>query len=45
MSNIDELKEHVVRLNQLLEDPHPGLFTWQEAVHKRIGKIAEFNED
>lgn len=42
MTNIDELKEEVKGLLHLLEDPHPGLMTWQQMVHNRIKKIAVF---
>lgn len=29
-------------LIQLLEDPHPGLFTWQQAVQKVRQRIWEY---
>lgn len=45
MSNIDELKVLSARLSALLADPHPGLVTWHEAVHKTIDDIAAFHRD
>lgn len=41
-SNIDELKSHCEKLLNLLNDPHPGLLTWQEHVADRVKKISEF---
>ena len=40
--NITELKSHVDKLAGLLSDPHPGLFTWLNAVNNKIEAIAEF---
>jgi hypothetical protein len=39
---LEELKEHVDKLQQLLADPHPGLFTWIEWVAHHCKAIAEF---
>ena len=36
---INEMLINAKRLVELLEDPHPGLYTWQLAVHNRIAKI------
>ena len=41
-TNIDKLKTHVENLTKLLNDPQPGLLTWQMVVHKEIEEIAEF---
>jgi len=41
-SNIDELRSLAQRLDNLLGDPHPGLWSWQEAVCRLIKEIAEF---
>lgn len=37
------LIEHCVRLIQLLRDPHPGLFTWQEQVQRRREAIWNYD--
>ncbi len=37
-----DLKRAVQGLQLLLDDPHPGLSTWVDAVNKRIRQIAEF---
>lgn len=34
MSELDILKEKVIKLKKLLDDPHPGLLTWCEAFSK-----------
>ena len=34
------LKEHVDRLNSLLEDPHPGLWSWCNCVAQQVKAIA-----
>ncbi len=33
-SRIEDLEEATRRLHGLLTDPHPGLSTWQEALHR-----------
>lgn len=38
---IDELKDRVARLNGLLQDPQPGLFSWHMAVHDLLKEITE----
>ncbi len=40
MSNVSELLEKAERLVALLKDPHPGLFTWQQAVSNTRESIA-----
>jgi len=48
-----KLLEEVNHLKALLEDPHPGLITWNEAYQKRLKEISSyytgesesFNED
>lgn len=39
----DELKKDAERLVALLSDPHPGLFTWAEAVAEAVEDIAEWS--
>jgi len=43
--NLDYLKEQVDRLQQLLNDPHPGLVTWQQAYADRVNAIVKFWAD
>jgi len=35
------LPEEVKKLNDLLQDPHPGLSTWQEAFNSQGKKVFE----
>lgn len=42
MKNIEILLNEVNQLKALLEDPHPGLFTWWEAYHRRLGNVSEW---
>ena len=44
MTNIEELQEIVNGLKALLDDPHPGLFTWQAMVAKRLEQFTKFYE-
>lgn len=43
MSNIDELNMLCKRLSALLDDPHPGLFTWRGAVVEARLALLEFH--
>jgi len=43
MTNIEELKLETERLLALLQQPEPGLFTWNEMLHKQIKAIQEFS--
>jgi hypothetical protein len=38
---LDPLRSNVDRLKALLDDPQPGLMTWNEAVGKRWEAISE----
>jgi hypothetical protein len=38
---IDDLKTRISRLHRLLEDPHPGLFTYHEAIHREMSQLIE----
>ncbi len=40
--NLDYLREKVKRLNDLLNDPHPGLSTWIEAYGRVSREILDF---
>lgn len=40
-----KLKDVLKVLKAEADEAQKGVDRWQEAVHKRIGKIAEFNED
>ncbi len=45
MSNtpgIDELRELMRQLSLLLDDPHPGLFTWKESLSHYCLEIGDF---
>ena len=37
---IEMLKNHSDSLSELIEDPHPGLLTWWDEVHKHWGALA-----
>jgi hypothetical protein len=41
MNTIDSLRDAVDRLKILLDDPHPGLITWQTAREKLMDDIAD----
>jgi len=43
--NLDYLKEEVRKLHALLDDPHPGLFTWREAYADQAKVLMEFWSD
>lgn len=43
-TNIEFLKEHVNKLKMLLDDPEPGIFTWQSLVREHIKWISDFHE-
>jgi hypothetical protein len=38
---LEQLKADVNRLKSLLDDAHPGLFTWNDAVHRLWKKIVD----
>ena len=40
--NLDELKELNRQLTMLLEDPQPGITTWQLSLYRVIEEIARF---
>lgn len=40
-TNIEKLKEENETLESLLNDPHPGLFTWQQAVRETVKNMYE----
>jgi hypothetical protein len=40
--NLDDLRQRVNHLKNLLDDPHPGLFTWVKAYSDAIKAIIEF---
>jgi len=44
MNRIDALREACRKLQILLDDPQPGLFTWNQAVYEGVREIAEFVE-
>lgn len=41
-ANLDRLSEHINALKNLLDDPHPGLFTWVEIFAKHMEAITSF---
>ena len=43
MSRLDELHEIVKRLDSLLRDQNPGLFTWVGFLHGCLKEIEEWN--
>ena len=45
MTRIEQLKEECEKLLALLNDPHPGLGTWQEAVQRRRSNIYELPDN
>lgn len=36
---LDKLKAEAQHLHRLLEDPHPGLFTWTEALDAQLDQL------
>ena len=40
--DLEYLSVRVFRLQNLLKDPHPGLFTWKDAYSKVMDEICEF---
>jgi len=38
---IDEAKEYAEIIIQLLDDPHPGLFTWQSMFREAVQNLGE----
>jgi len=40
-TNIEKLKGPVERLNMLLNDPQPGLSTWQEAAQTNMREVRD----
>ena len=44
MDAIEELKVEVNKLKNLLDDPHPGLLTWNQFVRDRLIAISKFVE-
>ena len=42
--NIKELTEAVKKLNDLLQDPEPGLITWQAFLTERLIRLKEILE-
>ncbi len=43
--SLKELKDCVDKLQDLLHDPHPGLFTWQDAVYQNMKEISEYHNE
>lgn len=43
--NLDQLREYAHRLVGLVDDAHPGLVTWNEALVRVLRSIAEFVDD
>jgi hypothetical protein len=44
-SNIETLKALSNRLSKLLDDPQPGLFTWQKAIYSVLDKISKLHSE
>lgn len=40
--NLDELRELSRKLQQMLENPEPGLMTWREYLHDICAQIGKF---
>jgi hypothetical protein len=40
--NLDYLKQRVSELNELLDDPHPGLAVWVQMYGERMQAISDF---
>lgn len=45
MPDFDKLKHHTERLLDLLNDPHPGLFSWCVFVSEHWRSIADLWDD
>lgn len=39
---ITELKEKFDKINNLLNDPHPGLIAWQECIHNSLTELTQY---
>lgn len=45
MTRIEKMKDEAGRLNALLDDPQPGLFTWMQAVNYSLKRLNEIWEE
>lgn len=45
MTHIEELSDIVNRLKLLLDDPHPGLFTWRRHYNETVKEFFAFFDD
>lgn len=44
MPTLEQLTNATRQLHQLLDDPHPGLFTWVEAVNEAVQQLRRITE-
>jgi hypothetical protein len=44
MSNLTDLKGRMERLRLMLEDPHPGLYTWRLEYERAVEQLLAFFE-
>jgi hypothetical protein len=42
---LEDMKVRITRIKQLLDDPHPGLFTWQRALAESMDDLCVQWED
>jgi hypothetical protein len=45
MTNVEDLRGRLKRLDDLLADPHPGLISWQHLYHLSVMDLLEFWKD
>jgi hypothetical protein len=45
MTNLEDLRGRLKRLDDLLADPHPGLMSWQHLYHLSVIDLLEFWKD
>lgn len=39
---LEELQDLIRRLQRLMDDPHPGLFTWNKAIMSLTRQIGDY---
>ena len=45
MATIDETREQIRRLSSLMDDPHPGLFSWNMIWGKALNDFCEYDQE
>ena len=45
MASVEEVREQLERLNGLMADPQPGLFTWKMAFGRALDDFCEYEKE